>query len=225
MAKIRPGVGWSEARGSVAGATYCRSSSGLTLRARSLGPGRTTIRATNYANRIAARAAAWRGLTQAQRDQWDTAAATNGVPGYRSGLSGFQLYVAVTGALREAGLSAVTVPPLGARPAAITFADPVQSGQTSIFTLNQSHGNPGTGGIVLRVSQPLPPQLARSRNPSLHYLAYIASTPYTAGANWATAWWSGTMAQFSGYQLIWQARLLLLNGARGPVIERRVILA
>lgn len=108
--------------GSVAGVTSSRNRFGQYRRTRAIPVNPNTTAQQNARDRLSAFSAAWRGLTQLQRDAWDSYALEHPVTdslGQTSTLSGSQVYVGVNSAMFAAGFAAgVVVPPVGAAPAA-----------------------------------------------------------------------------------------------------------
>lgn len=225
MAKLTPGIGWSEARGSVGGVTYCRSSAGLTFRGRSNGPSRRTRQAIAQSAIISTQAAAWRELTQDQRRQWSAAADADAVAGYPSGLSGFALFCAVNTTLRQSALPTRTTPSMAAPGQILTLENPTQLGTSGTFILNASRTDFAGSRLVIRATSPAPAYLAESRNPTYRFLATLQGTPISGSfAGWNTAWWTNN-AGFSGQVVTWEFRIVALGGARGPVHRRFTTLA
>lgn len=102
MAKITPGVGFSEASGSVAGVTYLRTNTGLQMRNRIMTPQRGGAYQQSRKAAFTAITSSWRSLTEAQRKVW--------LRSEENGVSGFQLYVKRNLLLLAIGQTAVTAP-------------------------------------------------------------------------------------------------------------------
>lgn len=225
MARFTPGLTGGEIRGSVAGITFCRGSTGPVLRSRSLGPARRTGQSTLAPQALSSASASWRELTDSQRLQWMERAAAGGVAGYRPDLSGYQLYCAVRAALSLVGQPAPTTPPVGAAPQLISFETPTQIGQTGSFNIAFQRQSSPAGLTVLRATAPLPPQLSRSRNPTFRLIrAYTAPGFAAVGAEWGLRWWP-QLASYTGLQITWEARAVALTGQRGPILRRTTILS
>jgi hypothetical protein len=224
VAKLTPGIGWSEARGSVGSVTYCRSSAGMTFRRRSNGPSRQTARSLLQASRLSSESARWRELTEDQRRQWSAAAEADAVPGYKSGLSGHALFCAVNVSLRDANQARVLVPSVTRVGEFLALETPIQSGTTSSFRLQWTRTLAAGQFGVIRATSPAPPYLSETRNPTYRFLGAISQSPLdlTVGL-WGTAWWSG-LAAYSGQAITWEFRVLTNTGARGPVYRRTTIL-
>lgn len=105
---------WSGASGSEAGTTYSRNKGGAYIRSRAIPTNPQTAAQTIVRNRLGTLAAAWRGLTQAERDAWNTAVAnfpTVNVFGDVRELTGLQLYVGINVNRLNIGLGSLAVPP------------------------------------------------------------------------------------------------------------------
>ena len=225
MAKITPGIGWSEARGSVGSVTYCRGSSGMTFRARSLGPSLRTARSMEQSARLSRAAAAWREATPDVRRQWNAAAEANSVPGYPPGLSGFLLYSACL-YHRSLVTSSVTITPEVRSPGEfINLETPVQVGTSAVFNMNWSRTTPISARVEIRATAPHPAYLSETRNPVYRFITNVSSTPFVGAlGSYATAYWS-SLAPYSGMAVTWEFRIISDRSARSPVHRRTTILA
>lgn len=225
MARFTPGITGGEIRGSIAGITFCRGSTGPVLRSRSLGPSRQTALAQQQASRLSSSAAAWRALSEADREAWRAAAEANAIPGYRPGLSGFQLYCAVTATQRSIGATPSARPVMTAPQPFLDVVTPVRIGIGSTFTSGWTRG-PGAGSITrIRVSQPLPPDQTLTRNPPFHLVLTSAATSFTGAISFATAWFSIAGSNYDGLELHWLFDTIGFGGQRTPVIRRSTIIA
>jgi len=210
--------------GSIGGMTACHTGNGPVIRARSLGPSRKTARQATQSARLAAQSARWRELTEDQRTQWRAAAEANAIPGYRPGLTGHALFVAVNCTLRDSAIPVRTTPSMAKPGEIITLENPVQLGTSGTFILNASRTDFAGSRLVIRATSPAPPQLAESRNPVYRYLATLQGTPIAGSfGGWNTAWWTNNLG-FGGLQVTWEFRVVSLGGGRGPVHRRLTIL-
>lgn len=126
----------SEVRGKLNGSVASRNRAGAYLRNKvtPVNPN-TSFQATVRA-RLAARAQAWKGLTEAQRDAWNSAVsdfAKTDVFGDLQNPSGFNLYCGINNNLVNIGESVLTTPPV---PAAIAnFTSFTMAAATGLQTL------------------------------------------------------------------------------------------
>jgi hypothetical protein len=101
--KVRPGIGYATAAGSVAGLTALPTRNGLVLRNRILTPQRQTTNVEGVRRSFAAMTALWKTLTDEQRRRWNERAPEP--------LTGFNWFVKTNLRLSYSLLSAVLVPP------------------------------------------------------------------------------------------------------------------
>ena len=111
------------ARGTIAGTIFSANKSGPYARGWNRGPNPRSIGQAGQRGRTSGMAKTWRGLTQLQRDAWDTWAALPAQEKFNSlgesyFPSGFNWYVAINTRLLYVGRGSRTAPPVTARPAA-----------------------------------------------------------------------------------------------------------
>jgi len=114
------------ARGTIAGTIFSANKSGPYARGWNRGPNPRSTAQSQQRGRTSGMAKAWRGLTQLQRDAWDTWAALPAQEKFNSlgesyFASGFNWYVAINDRLLYVGRGTRTTPPIIARPAAPTL--------------------------------------------------------------------------------------------------------
>jgi len=116
----------SDVRGSVAGSIFSANKAGPYCRGWAKGPNPNSDLQSAQRRRCSSMAIAWRGLTQVQRDAWDTWAAlpaqkkTNPL-GEDYYISGFNWFVAINSRLLFAARAYRSTPPALAKPAAPTI--------------------------------------------------------------------------------------------------------
>lgn len=224
MAKLTPGIGFGEARGSIGDVTYCRSSQGFTFRSRSPGPARRTRQAMNQSSRLGRAAAAWRDLTQSQRDQWEAAALGRSLAGYPKCETGFTLFLAVAVESLNVALALPTVPVLTPPPSFINAPTFTQQATNAIFGITYSRTAGPSARVVIRATAPTPPQLSATRYPTKRFVqAFTASSGATNFSGYSTAWFP-VLAPFSGYAVDFYSRIILPGGGRSPLEHFRLIL-
>lgn len=114
MAKFTPGAIISEIRGKIAATVFTKNASGNSIRNRSTPINPRSSRQVQRRQTLAALAASWRGLTQAQRDGWNASAANfpqQDSLGQTVFLTGEQLYVRCNANLVLLGLAQITAAP------------------------------------------------------------------------------------------------------------------
>ena len=157
MAKVKFGNGVSEIRGSIAGNTYSRGSYGAYIR------NRVTPRNPNTASQQAVRAGladisqTWRGLTSAQREQWNTQApnfSNTNIFGDSQALTGFNFYGKINKNIQVAEGSAITVPPVLASVTGITSMSVVADTTAGTMAMTFSPAIPATQKLVVWATAP-----------------------------------------------------------------------
>lgn len=152
MAKFTAGVGFGQASGSIAGTTYSRNRFGPYIRNRAVPVNPSTSPQASVRARFGAQAAAWRGLSTAERLQWNTQAPLISLVdtlGQTYTPSGAQFYSSVNLYRQITGQAALTVPPVTDTPPAlltlggtaaagtpalsITFSAPIAAGDFLIL--------------------------------------------------------------------------------------------
>lgn len=115
FAKFTPGFGFSEIRGKVAATVYSKNAAGAVIRNRVTPINRRSNRQTEQRQVLASLSSGWRGLSQAQRDGWNAAAAnfpqTDSL-GQTVILTGEQLYIRCNANLTLIGQSLITNAPI-----------------------------------------------------------------------------------------------------------------
>lgn len=121
--KIKLGAMVGQASGSVGSTTASHNRYGTYMRRRAIPVISTTTAAMNAKARFGQMSSAWGDLTDAQRLAWKTWAQSNPIIdrlGDAQILDGHAAYVQINTRLNQAGTAALTVPPLGSAPTALT---------------------------------------------------------------------------------------------------------
>lgn len=124
MAKFTPGAIISEIRNKIAATVYSKNAAGAVIRNRVTPINPRTSKQTQRRQVLAALAASWRGITQAQRDGWNAVSSSfpqTDTLGQAVLLTGAQLYVRSNANLVLLGLAQITAAPVPAAFAVITF--------------------------------------------------------------------------------------------------------
>lgn len=138
MAKFTAGVGFGTASGSIAATTYSRNRFGPYIRNRAIPVNPSTSAQAAVRSRFGTRVAAWRGLTAAQRAQWNTQAALITLVdslGNTYTPSGAQFYASVNLNRSICGNAELTAPPIVDTPPAIATATLTAAGGTPSLSL------------------------------------------------------------------------------------------
>lgn len=127
MAIIRTSAMIADISGGIGGQVYARTRSGLVVRSKQRPSDIVSVATSRVRGQLSQLSQQWRGLTSAQRSQWETYAAgtirsSRRNPSYQ--LSGFDCYVQVNSGLLQASMSRVLVPPGLHAPQLITLAVP-----------------------------------------------------------------------------------------------------
>ncbi len=115
MAKVMFGNGIAEIRGSIAGNVYSRGSYGAYIRNRVTPSNPSTVAQQAVRAALAEVAQGWSGLTEAQREQWNTQAPNfshTNIFGQGQNLTGFNLYGRINKNILDIGGATVSVPPV-----------------------------------------------------------------------------------------------------------------
>lgn len=122
MAKFTAGVGFGQASGSIAGTTYSRNRFGTYIRNRAVPVNPSSSSQASVRARFGAQSAAWRGLSAAERLQWNTQAPLVDLVdtlGQTYNPSGAQFYSSINLYRSITGQAALTVPPIADTPPAL----------------------------------------------------------------------------------------------------------
>lgn len=115
FAKFTPGLMLSEMRGKVASSVYSKNKGGAVIRNRVTPINRRSTGQTEQRQQFSSLSSAWRGLTQAQRDGWNSAAASfpqQDSLGQTIFLTGAQLYIRCNANLILIGAATISDAPV-----------------------------------------------------------------------------------------------------------------
>lgn len=221
MAKVQYGAIVTGVRGTIGGATFSQNHSGPYARIWSRGRNpRTTLQENNRAY-FAQLPAAWQGMSQANRDDWDTFAALGtsektdpfGDPYYASGWNWFceiNLRRPLFGESVYTGTPVTTA--TGAPPASTVTIDP-SGGGTYEVTIDAGYWGSGIHGIFYCRPGPGPGRLAPTG--ALKYMigwTNTTSSPQDFQSAYETAYgpaisgqrvfWSLSRGRNTGYQIV-----------------------
>ena len=143
MAKIQFGSGVAAISGRTAGTVFSRNKGGAYMRRFSIPTNPQTSKQDQARNRLSTASAAWRNLTQPQRDAWSAWALTHPVVdrlGASIVLTGHQAFVKIRTNAAIVGDATITVSP----PADPTFKNPVLNGVVGL-DISEEEVNVGVG--------------------------------------------------------------------------------
>ena len=157
FAKFTPGAIVSEVRNKIAATVYSKNASGAIIRNRVTPINRRSTGQTAQRQLLSSLASGWRGLTQAQRDGWNAAAANfpqSDSLGQTVILTGEQFYVRCNANLTLINESLITAAPIPTSFPAITAA--IASLTVAAFTVGFTP-DPVPAGftLVIRATRPL----------------------------------------------------------------------
>jgi len=157
FAKFTPGAIISEIRNKIAATVYSKNASGAIIRNRVTPINRRSDGQTAQRQTLASLASGWRGLTQAQRDGWNSATANfpqSDSLGQTVILTGEQLYVRCNANLTLIGQSLITAAPVPASFAVLTAS--IASLTASAFTVGYTPDPVPAGfSLVVRATRPV----------------------------------------------------------------------
>ena len=158
FAKMTPGAIVSEIRGKIAATVFARNKGGQVIRNRITPINRRSVGQSSQRQLLAALAAQWRGLTQAQRDSWNAAAPNfpqSDNLGQTIYLSGEQLYVRCNANLVLIGQSQITTAPAPTSFATLAFTSLTATADDQAISLAFTPTVPTGYNLVVRATAPL----------------------------------------------------------------------
>lgn len=230
MAKFLSGVGFGQASGSVAGTTYSRNRYGSYMRNRAMPVNPASVRQQVVRSRFGNLSQAWRGLTAAQRLEWNTQAPfitlTDSL-GQQYSPSGQQFYIGINQTRLQCSLASTAAPPAQQTQAVITSASTVATGATGVSTVTFAPAIAASSFYILRATPPMSAgktYVPRSAFKDLAILTNADTSPYTATTAYANVYGAigtGDVGKKVFYQLV----PVSSNGFRGVPFEFSTIVA
>lgn len=190
MAKFTPGAIVSEVRGTIAATTFSKNKGGAILRNRVTPINRRSTNQTQRRQVLASLASAWRGLTQAERDSWNSGAANfpqSDSLGQTIFLTGEQLYVRCNSNLILTGNAQITSCPTPASFAVLAFTSLTATADDGVISLAFTPTVPAGFELVIRATPPVSPGVSFVPQSKFRFISSIApaatspqllSTPY-----------------------------------------------
>lgn len=189
FAKFTPGAIISEIRNKIAATVYSKNGAGAIIRNRVTPINRRTTLQTNQRQLLASLASAWRGLTQAQRDGWNSASPSfpqTDSLGQTVTLTGEQLYVRSNANLVLIGQAQITDAPIPTSFAIMALG--VVTLTAAAFTVAFTETPVPAGfSLVFRATRPVSPGknfLGKSEFRFVEVFAAAQATPADIDANY-----------------------------------------
>jgi len=190
MAKFTAGVGFGQASGSVAGTTFSRNRFGPYLRNKAIPVNPNSTAQAAVRARFGAQSAAWRGLTAAQRLQWNTQApliSLYDTLGQAYTPSGAQFYSSVNLYRTITGQAALSVPPTVDTPPALLTLSVAAAGGTAAFDVTFTAAIASGEFLVIQATAPNSAGrefFGRSEYKQIAVLSNTDTSPYDALADY-----------------------------------------
>lgn len=178
FAKFTPGAIVSEVRGKIAATVFSKNKSGAVLRNRVTPINRKSPGQTEQRQTLAALSASWRGLTQAERDSWDSAAPNfpqSDNLGQTIFLTGAQLYSRCNANLILSGNAQITVAPAPTSFDVLYFTSVTVTADDGVVSLAFAPTVPAGMEMVVRATPPISAGKSFVPDSSFRFLKSIAA--------------------------------------------------
>jgi hypothetical protein len=156
--KLKFGAIVSDGRGKLGGHVFSKNRSGSYMRTKVTPVNPSSTAQVEVRNRLSTSAQAWRGLTAAQRLQWNSAVgdfSSTDIFGDIKKPTGFNLFCMLNNNLSQVGVAQISVPPLPAAVASLTSITPAQvhAGATTLdFAATPT---PANNQLVVKATPPV----------------------------------------------------------------------
>ena len=226
--KIKFGAAIVDGRGKIGGHVASKNRAGAYLRTKVTPVNPRSAKQVAVRARLGTLAIAWRGLTAAQRIQWNSAVAAfkqTDIFGDLRNPTGFNLYQRLNNNLAIAGIAAISVPPLPLAVSALATMTPTQApaGATSIgYTATPT---PALHTLVVKATAPVSPgkSFVKSEFRIIGTVAPAAVSPYVATAAYAAVFGGPGLA---GQKVFFEAFYVHnTTGQRGLALQASCIVA
>lgn len=226
--KIKFGALVSDGRGKIGGHVASKNRAGAYLRTKVTPVNPRSVSQVQVRQRLGTLSIAWRGLTAAQRLQWNAAVAAFKVTDIFGDLknpTGFNLYQRLNNNLAIAGAAAISVPPLPLAVQSLTTVTPTQApgGATSITYAPTPV--PALHQMIVKATAPVSPgkSFVKSEFRIIGTVAPAAATPYVATAAYAAKFGGPGLA---GQKVFFELYYIhLTTGQRGLAFQTSCIVA
>lgn len=217
FAKMTPGAIISEIRGKIAATVFARNKGGQVIRNRITPINRRSVGQSQQRQQLAALAAQWRGLTQPQRDSWNSAAPNfpqSDNLGQTQYLSGEQLYVRCNANLLLSGNSQIVTAPSPAEFAVIAFTSLTATADDQAISLAFTPTVPAGYSLMLRATAPISAGrefVSPSAFRFISAIAAAATSPQDISAAYAAVF--GSIVSATGQKIF--VEMFLMEDATG----------
>jgi hypothetical protein len=226
--KVKFGAIVVDGRGKIGGHVMSKNRAGAYMRTKVTPVNPNTLAQVAVRSRLSGRAIGWRGLTAAQRLQWNAAVASfsrTNIFGDIKQPTGFNLYVKLNSNLLNAGAAVISVPPLPQAVSALLSLVVTQApaGATTLtFTATPI---PANHQLIIRATAPVSPgkTFVKSEFRQIASLAPAQISPYVATVDYATKFGGPGLA---GQKIFVEAYYIhLLTGQQGAKVQASCIVA
>lgn len=217
FAKMTPGAIVSEIRGKIAATVFARNKGGQVIRNRITPINRRSVNQSAQRQLLASLAAQWRGLSQAQRDSWNSAAPNfpqSDNLGQTQYLSGEQLYVRCNANLVQSGNSQIVTAPSPASFDVIAFTSLTATADDQAISLAFTPTVPTGYSLMLRATAPLSAGkefVSPSQFRFISAIAASATSPQSIGTAYAAVF--GSIENATGQKIF--IEMFLMEDATG----------
>jgi hypothetical protein len=226
--KIKFGSIVADGRGKIGGHVMSKNRAGSYLRSKVTPVNPRSASQITVRNRLGSLAIGWRGLTAAQRIQWNAAVggfAGTDIFGDLRKPTGFNLYQRLNNNLAQVGVAALTVPPLPIAVASWTTFTPSQVAGGASSIAYAPTPVPAGFNVVIRATAPVSPgkSFVKSELRVIAFLAAAAATPFVATAAYATKFGGPGLA---GQKVFWEAKYIsITTGQSGLPVQASCIVS
>lgn len=179
MAKFTPGAIVSEVRNKIAATVFTKNRAGASIRNRTTPINRRSVGQTSKRQQLSSLSSGWRGLTQAQRDGWNSAAPSfpqQDNLGQTIFLTGAQLYVRCNANILLIGGTAITAAPSPASFAVLAIGVYTAVSGTGVISIAFTPTPVPTGfTLVIKASAPVSAGKAFIGNSAFRFITTIAA--------------------------------------------------
>lgn len=158
MSKVKMAHIIAEARGAIAGTVFSRNTFGAYIRTRITPVNPATVDQALVRSQLTTIAQSWRGLTQAERNQWNQAAITfqnTDIFGDSVPLTGFVLHMKLNRNLLAIGQAVITSPPLQTAVHGFTSASLVANTTGGTLDITYAPVIPAATTVIVRATTQL----------------------------------------------------------------------
>ena len=224
--KIKFGSIVADGRGKIGGHVMSKNRAGSYLRSKVTPVNPRSASQILVRNRLGSLSIAWRGLTAAQRIQWNSAVAGfagTDIFGDLRKPTGFNLYQRLNNNLAQVGVAAISVPPLPVAVGSWTTFTPTQAAGAATSIAYAPTPVPAGFNVVVRATAPISPgkTFVKSELRVIGFLAAAAATPYVATAAYAAKFGGPGLA---GQKVFFEARYInIVTGQAGLPVQASCI--